>query len=377
MINILDKQRQLQERINLSEEILDFQRNKQDIILELATGVGKAFNFLNICRNNPNERILFVIPQISLEQNFIDDVHKLGFSDLLPKITICCYASLKKFVGQTYDIIGYDEAQSLYSDARMRYVEEIKAKKRILLSATLDENMQSKLSTGFEMNVFSLPYEDAVDRGILPQVKVEIRTTILDDKDVKYPFKFGEKEVMMTAYNYYQQLNKQVKYWSERYNQEPSKPRWMMNKMLRAGADRIRWVGEYKTEFIKKTLSEVGNDRAVVFCASKEQAHLLGGNQTVSSDNAKKENAKIIKAFNDKENQLIFAKDMLIVGMNLSECKYAIVAALGSKTLKGTQQIGRLTRNDNAKMFILIVEDTVDEKFLQSSFGLDIYGNKI
>lgn len=379
---MFDKDKQLEARIKLSGEIMIFQEGKKDVVLELATGVGKNFNFLNICKSLNPQSILFVVPQDMHIDNFKEDVIKLGFGYLLDIIEIACYASLKKFVGRSFDVIGYDEAHSLYSDARMRYVQQITGKKRILLSATLEENVKEKLASAFQMDVFSCPYEEAVKRGILPPMEMEVYSIYLDDVEKKYPHKYkgSTKEVLLTATQYYQMLDNKLKNAVEKYkNREEFKgdPQWLFNRMLRAGGEIQTWLGEYKTDLLKQVMEEEKGKRMIIFTASKAQAHLVGGAKAVSSDNSRTENKKIIEDFNKGLTDEIYARSMLVEGQNLHNTPLGIVVGLGNKELRATQVRGRCLRHPQPRMIILVVAGTRDEKYLENSFKINIYGERL
>lgn len=378
----MDKQKQLEARIKLSEEIMAFQKPHKDCVLELATGVGKSGLCLKIVESLSPQSILFVVPQSTMIPNLIADVKKLGFEALLPIMEVICYASLKKYVGKSFSIICFDECHHLFSDIRMSIVEQIQADKRILLSATIDDKIKAKLKVGFDLNIFSCDYHQAVKRGILPELQMEIHSMYLDDVEKIYPHKFkgDKKEKLLTALEYYKVLNKKVKDAVEKWNDRENfkgNPMWLYNRMLRAGGDRQAWVGAYKTEFIKNTIESLGNERMIVFCASKDQAHLLGGNEAVSSDNTKSVNNKIISDFNAGVSNRIFSKGLLVEGQNLVNTPYAIVGGLGSKELRSRQIIGRILRHDSPKLIILVVAGTVDEKYLEQAFKVNIYGERV
>lgn len=379
---MFDKEKQLQARIKLSQEILKFQEGKKDVLLQLATSTGKSFNFLNIVASLNPESILFVVPQSTMIDNFVLDVKKLGFEWLLPKMQIICYASLKKYIGKSFTVIGLDEAHSLYSDTRMAIIGQINAEKRILLSATIDGTTKAKLDSGFNLHTFECGYEEGVRRGILPELEMEVYSIGLDDTEKKYLHKFKDQKspILLTASQYYKVLDNKVKAASDKWkDREEFKgdPQWLFNRMLRAGGDRQAWLGEYKTEVLRQTIEELGSSRMLIFCASVDQAKRLGGELSVSSENTPSINRKIIHAFNRGETNRIFSKGMLIEGMNMENTPYAIVCGLGSKELKATQQIGRTLRHDSPKMIVLVVAGTVDEKFLENSFKVNIYGERL
>lgn len=365
-------------REKLRERTLSFYEDKKDIILEYCTGSGKTALSLHCIRSKDDGRgkILVTVPETNHIENFKEDVVKHGFGYMLDRMDIICYASLKKYCGGDYKYWIADEIHNCVSRARVDHASKIKAEYSVGLSATLDEDVKEALEEVRDFEIISYTYKEAVNDGLLPPVDTRVIRVRLDDTEKVWEYKFKNGVAKLTALEFYQQISKSVKYWADRYDGGKGEA-WAKNKMLQAGSMRQRFLGEYKTKRAQQILDRMGDKRAIIFCASKDQAHRLGGEDAVSSDNSKKVNREIITSFNNGERNKLFAKGMLVEGMNLVNTPYCLMLALGNKELRAVQATGRILRDDNPCMIIVVVEGTVDEKFLMNSYNMDVLGEKL
>lgn len=361
------KERQQEAREELSEEILFFAVEKKHMLLELPTGVGKTFNALNILKNKKLDKpILVLVPERALIKNFKDDAIKLGFDSLIKGATVICYQSLKKHVDKEFSAVILDEAHRATSNLRIEYLQQIKFDYLIALSATVHDEVEEALKTLVNYEKFSLPLSDAIDRGLVPEPDFRVIEMELDDKLFRNTFLYGKKPVKCTDKDYYQKISNSITYWKDRYDEEGDE--WLKTRMLREGSNRIKFLAEKKTEKIREILSGIPqNAKCIVFCGSVDQAIELGGKKTVSSRNKGKTNSTIIKEYNEGKTNRIFARDMLKEGMNLTDTKYGIIGHLNSKERNFIQMAGRLLRDDEPIVYILVFKGTVDERNFNNS----------
>ncbi len=352
----------------IQEESCRLSKIHSNLILEHATGLGKTRSLLKCIEASTSvKEWLILVPEITLIQNFKDDVTKHGFTHLFQgKIAdVICYQSLYKFKDLEYNL-AFDEGHHI-SELRQEYIESIKSDQRILLSATIPRDVRERLEEFGKWYTYKISLQDGIDQGILPAPEIFVRYVELDDKEKIYSWKYGEKVVPLSAKQYYSALDKSVGYWKERYTREDKlylKKKWFM-----AAIDRKRWMGEYKTKEAQELLDK-SKGRLICFCSSMDQAKRLGGVQSVHSKNTPQQNKAIITNFNNLESERLFSCSMLKEGVNLSSIEEGIIIQLPGNTKEVVQSIGRVLRGLAPKIYILVIKNTKDEDYLDNALKL-------
>lgn len=364
-----EKQQKAREILN--REILDYSLGQRNILLELPTGSGKTGMALSIIKmyGSAGDRGLVLVPEIPLIDNFKEDAKKLGYGGIVEGWDIACYASASKYVGREYDWVILDECHRSKSDLRVAHLQDIYTKRRIALSATIDKEVEEALENIAEFAKFSVSLQEAFDRGLIPEPEIRVCYVDLDNEVKRNEYMFGKKKVLLTDQEYYNTLCKNITYWKERYEHEGKK--YQKLKMLGVGGDRKRFLALCKTQKTLELLEEVKGERTIVFTGSVHQSEIIQDDysKVVSSKHNKKSNQLTIQDFNDGKFDTIIAKDMLKEGMNLKNCRYGIIVQLGNKERDAVQQIGRILRHDDPVVYVILVRDTVDDRFFNSSFG--------
>jgi superfamily II DNA or RNA helicase len=82
-----------------------------NFILQLPTSFGKSKLALQKVKqwSTIDSKILIVIPRLVLKQNWIDEINKWNYGDLLPNVTFTTYVSLPKHCGELWDAVLMDE----------------------------------------------------------------------------------------------------------------------------------------------------------------------------------------------------------------------------------------------------------------------------
>lgn len=363
MVNL----KQQEARQQLSKEIEWWSRGKKAILLEICTSGGKTFNSLTIARaTKSSKRTLILVPEIPLIDNFREDGYKHGFQDIIDNADIICYASLSKYVGNTYGNVICDEVHHFISEKRVSLGEQLKYDRIIGLSATVNEETEQILNDTFHFEKYTLTTSEGIARGILPEPSIIVKEMDLDGHTPRNKAMYGKKEKLLTDREYYKYISDKVTYWKDVY--ESGKMHFQRNKMLQNGNLRQKFLAKCKTEMAKELIKELNNERFICFCGSLEQANELGGSQVVSSEKSKKQNKELINRFNQNIDNQLFAKNMLKEGMNLKDCPYGIIIQLNNQEKDAIQQVGRILRSDSPCLYVLKVRDTVDERFFNSSF---------
>lgn len=379
------------------------QSNK--VILQWCTGLGKskaAINMANYLINkepiNKNSfSILLVVAEITHKSNWKVEFDKWGIET--NNITVECYASLKKYRNNHYDLIIFDEAHHLGSDLRKDILTELHAKNIILLSATLSDQLIEILTEIYgEFVTSKITLKEAIDWKLLPIPKVylipltlnntQYNCTIIEEwgkkeKRIIYKCKFHERwkylkdkkkysniklEISCTQQQKYDYLSDKFNYWKRQYFLTQAEH--VKTKMLQTGLERKRFLGECKTDYVKLLLYKLRNKRYICFCTNIEQAELLGNKNAIHSE--KKDSLEILNNFNLKKINNLFAVGMLQEGQNLVDIEAGIIVQLDGQERAFIQKFGRGMRAEDPIQFIFYYKNTKDMDYLQNVLeGID------
>jgi superfamily II DNA or RNA helicase len=131
---------------------------------------------------------------------------------------------------------------------------------------------------------------------------------------------------------------------------------------LRKSGERLKWLSDQKTSFIKSLLDQLKDQRVLTFCNSILQTEILG-KYCINSSNSKLSSTHLEK-FNEGEVNHITACAMLDEGINLRNCRVGIYGMLNSSERIIKQRLGRLLRHPNPVIIIPYYEGTRDEELV-------------
>jgi superfamily II DNA or RNA helicase len=134
---------------------------------------------------------------------------------------------------------------------------------------------------------------------------------------------------------------------------------------MRTALERKRFIASQKTKKATSLLKELQDKRLICFTGSVAQAKELGGKYAVHSKN--KNNQELIDNFNDYQSDKLFAVGMLREGMNLSSLDCAVIVQLDNQEKSLVQMTGRSLRSLAPKVFIIVLRDTMDMKYLEKA----------
>ena len=364
-------------------------KNNPNVALMAGTGVGKTKIALDIVNKFKCKKILVLIAERAHKKNWEEEIAK--WYPKLKGVEFFCYASMHKLEDK-YDIILYDECHHLGTEKRLSYLQRLHPKFRVFLSATLSPQFLTTLEYLLGIRITRVKYslQDAIDSNILrkPQINLiplELNNKASDDEIIESwgkeklrkklqctyrevwsctspIFKKGnpnvELHIKCTQAQHYEYLTKKMDYYKrnfEMYRSEIMKNRW-----LQYGSRRKRFLGELKTEEVKRLLDYLGSKRFICFCTSINQANELGGENAIHS----KSDNKALEDFNNLKSDKLFAVGMLQEGMNLKNIEVGIIVQLDGQELRFIQKSGRVYRADNPVQYIFYYKNTRDEEYL-------------
>lgn len=370
-----------------------------NIAIQAATGVGKSKIAIDICyevalRSLNSLKVLFVVAERAHFDNW--NAEFIKWNQPFGEVTIICYASLKNYKNTQWDIVVFDEAHHLNSELRLEAFDSIRATYRVFLSATLKDSLLSRLelSCGSITNI-KMGLQDAFSSNILPEPKIKLIPLVLDDTTPSETIveEWGKKEKRFTAEcNYkerwkylrdkkkipngkliihctqkqkYDYISEQFEYYKKRYMF--SRNEILKNKWLQCGNKRKQYLGLLKTPIAKSLLEDIKDKRFICFCTNIQQSEALGGVNAIHSK--KKNSLEIIKKFNNKEINNLFAVGMLQEGMNLNDIQVGVIIQLDGEERAFIQKFGRTLRAESPVQYIIYYKNTRDEEYLKTAIS--------
>lgn len=364
------------------------------IIAQLPTGYGKtqfAIKLTNEICKKENLSILILVAKSVHKQTWTDEINKWG-GITSNNIIIECYESLHKYKDKTLDIIICDEAQHL-SELRRDILKTININYNIIcLSATLPGDVEWFLENTYKTKNIIATLQDAIDVNILPDpmiytiplefdnditecigrntgkglpivyCKYEDRWYYIKRKDI-------ELQIKCTKQQYLDDLNSQIEWYKSKTMQGMD---WARFRWLKLCNDRLKWLAKCKNEYIATLLDKFKNYRTLTFCASIEQANILGKN-CIHSKN--KLSQKVLDDFNNKKIKHITACNILNEGVNLTDCRIGIFANLNASEIMVVQRIGRVLRHKHPIIIMPYFRNTREEELVE--YHLEEYNSEL
>lgn len=358
------------------------------ILLQYPTGYGKSRLAIERIKKDVGvmkRTLLIVVYRDVHKKNWAEELRKWWKDyDKYVKVVFTTYAGMHKAVG-TYDYAIFDECHHL----TLRCLELLKSYfffHITFLSATVSTRLVDSLKRHFmSLYVDKINLRDAIEEDVLPDPTVYlIPMTLKHDfptesiwKNPKAKgrviecswaerWKFIKQKnfkirIYCTQFQYVQDLNSQITYWKNltmRTHSEIARNKW-----LRLCGERLKYLSDIKTNFVREILEHLKDYRTLTFCNSIEHTKQLGEHY-INSKN--KDYQKVLDAFNEGKIKHITACDMLNEGMNLTDCRVGIYANLNSSDTLIKQKTGRLLRHPQPVIIIPYYKGTREQEIVES-----------
>lgn len=374
----------------LLKKTLPLIKNKR-VILNWATGSGKSkmsIDMINSITDNTTLNILLVVQETNHKKNWMDEIEKFPLKN--SNIHMECYQSLHKHANKYYDVIIFDEGHHLNTEKRLSILNTLKAEYIIVLSATIDKELLYNLEFRYGKFVVSkFILSEAINSNVLPTPKIhiielELNNSIKNEeiiesrgnskKEVKIHCDFKDRWIYLnnkskypnlklimkaTQWEKYFYLSNKLEYYKRLYFRTSTEA--IKNKWLRYGSERKLFLGESKTDIIKKIINQNKDKRFICFCSSIKQANKLGSKYAIHSKI--KNPQDLIEDFNNKKINRLFAVGMLQEGQNLTDIEVGIIGQLDGKERGFIQKFGRTLRALKPIQYIIYYKNTQDENY--------------
>lgn len=356
-----------------------------NILCELPTSFGKTKIALDLMQMRfstidyiVNTNILIVVPRLVLIDNWKDEFKKWGYERYLRYVEFVTYVSLPKKAG-SWDMVIFDEVHHLSARCR-EALESFTIRNSVMLSATVGRDMKKELKVLFpDLYVYKVSTKQAIQEEILPDPRVYLIPLTLDNIHpnyeiiknksqkaelvIPYAQKFNYAKVKnrrivikCTQRQYYDDMSAMIAWYKKKMFNEVFK-----NLFLRKSGDRLKWLSEQKSSFVRQLLDQLDGQRTLTFCNGIPQTEELGKYCINSKNKASEEN---LHKFNEGEVDHITACNMLDEGMNLVNCRVGVYAVLNSSERMIKQKLGRLLRHSDPVIIIPYFKGTRDEEIV-------------
>lgn len=269
----------------------------------------------------------------------------------------------------------------------------IHTKYNILLSATIKRTLKPILNKLFpQLYTYNISLTDAIENEILPEPRIVLiplhlettqptelleikpkakqQITISYDRWCKGKFQYYKTnanygvKVKCTQQQKYTEICDYIESCNKKLRNNLVSG---MNKIMveqarkRKGLERLQWLAEIKSDFVKQLLKQLKNYRTLTFCYNIKQADYLCSN----SIHSKNKNAKqVLDNFNSKKIKHISAIDCLTEGANLVDCKILVFAKLDASLIKQAQKQGRGLRHTKPVFLLPYYTNTKEEQIV-------------
>lgn len=346
-------------------------------VMELSTGVGKTkLSLLKMAqwKNQFGGKFLIVIPKLVLIDNWKTEFKKFGYEDLLEDTVFTTYNSLQKHVDESWTAIVYDEIQHL-SDRCKLIQQNMKYKCFLGLSATIKRDIKYWLWANIRgLEWIRMGLKDAIDNEVLPNPKVVLIPLRLDNKTISEVIVKNPKAKKVVEVSYKDKFkcrDKNIQYHihctqQQWYDDIQGMIQWLDQHAprmayLKKCNDRLKWLSEKKTGFVKDLLKRITRHRVIVFCSSIAQSKELGMNSINSKDGIAQD---ILDKFNNKEINKVTCCQILNEGVNVTDCRIGVFANLNASETITIQRSGRILRHKKPLIVIPYYINTRDEQLM-------------
>jgi len=322
----------------------------------LATGSGKSKILIDIVSKEKKPWLLVVPTEKLRDKNWKEEFKKWNKLHIYNTyITRCCYASLSKIDLSQYDGCCLDEGHNISINNVQPFKNHHERLKLLVLTATIPRDDQKKhiLFNMLKCNIiYELSLKKAIEIGIVAPLKIylhELNLNVIRNirvKTKKISFLQSEKGM-------YEYLCKKI--------DEKAFPT-QMDYLLRA---RFIYNSSTKTEYAKKLLAKLPSDkRILIFSQSIKQIE-----EIMTEIYHSKTTDKYYDLFvNEKINRLGVVES-LNEGENIKNLDIGVILQCNSNPKNLFQRIGRIIRkrkNHEAQIHILVLMNTVDEKWINN-----------
>ena len=401
-------------------------KNDYNGIFAMATGTGKTITSLNCVLEEYHKtnkyRVLILVPSIDLVNQWIDEVEKFNFTNILPvsshhswrkeltelkndsswgiESNFIIVSTYKSFENSTFQsaikelskdmILIADEAHNVGSAGTRSFFEKLEIKRRIALSATPKRNYDEEGTTALEHFFNDSPpycYSYSLKQAIYGKDDDEGETPPL----MQYPkIVYLSKNEMSKYAVLTKRLLRYFDSSTGKFKDNPEVQKLLMDRkrIIHKAEDKYRVFGNILDELYANsqlnycfvyvpegsTEGEFENEDERIINRMSQIVHdkypILSINTYIGGDNQKKER---LRAFAEGKINMLFAMKCLDEGVDVPRAEIGIFASSTGNPRQFIQRRGRLLRRHPDKTFAKIYDMIVVPNFESIDYDDDQY----
>lgn len=261
-----------------------------------------------------------------------------------------------------------DEIHSLSSN-QIRLIKKLKPKILFGGSGSISKDTQDLLDKELDLNcVFEYSIENAITDGLISNYEINIVSCNLEDKKKDFLVKTKSTEYFTTEKARYDVLSKMFrKFQFAQYGSKSDKER-AKNAAIKMNFARLRseliYTCNTKRKLAKKLVET--NPRSLMFTTRTQIADEI----CEASHHSKNKKEKNLSKFIEGEISSLGVAQMVQMGITIPDLKVGIFHQMQSNEESAIQKVLRMCNLEDekmAKIFIVMLNNTVDEEWVKSA----------
>ncbi|MDR2233879.1 MAG: hypothetical protein LBE56_12275 [Tannerella sp.] len=356
-------------REEIREKAIKSYQYGKNVVLNLATGMGKTSIAIAILDGSPVRKLILVSETAHINL-WEEEIEKYGRDFCNYKIV--CYASLEKEIWNRYGVVIADECHHLSAKRRKLLAKMKKGNpdmRFIGLSATIMDDKLKEIFPIFSgINIIRNDLATSISEKIIAKPEINVIHLDMTPK---------EREISKNYDAAIERLKLEIDMEPDSIRKEK-----ITDRLKRTGLQRKLFLGESKTEKVRDFLSGMENRRHIVFCSSIEQCNALDDDFNAAMHSKIRKPQQKIRDFNKHERDKLYVVGMLQEGVNLKDTDHGVIIQLPANRQQQLQIVGRLLRSKHPSIHIFCYKDTADETFLNrlkkelKNVNFNIYENE-
>ena len=329
--------------------------------LGISMGVGKTRIAINHLKKNydPFILVLVVVPKNSVKQSWLDEIEKMGATDLLEHIRFSTYLSLKKQDPKIYDIVYLDECHSL----KFSHEDFLSNYKGKILGLTGTPPKRKASEKGMMVQKYCpMRYLFDIDKATDSKILNDYKIIVHDLELSKLP---TLKKKNKAGGFWYTSEKKDYDYVTSRCREAQTQKQIQFARIMR-----MRALMDYtsKESYVKSMISNIST-KCIVFANTQKQADRICKHSYHSQNPKSEENLEL---FSDGRIDKLSCVLQLSEGVTIPKLKAGIIMHAYGNERKTAQRIGRLLRlnpTETAVCHILCYKGTQDERWVDQALN--------
>lgn len=326
-------------------------------ILNLCPRFGKIYTAINILEKLDNPSVLIAYPDKTIKASWEADFKTRGYCDL--DVTYTTHLSIKKHIGEQYDIIIVDEIH-LLSEAQIEACYALFTLNDIVLGLTGTLNKYSKKTLETELNLpvlVTYTIEQAIKEGVIVDYAITVIKVPLDDIEIRT---YGNvRRTELAQFKHQAIIIRAI----ERKGGNTMFPRLARMRIVQKSLAKLN-----KT---KELLEQFKDERILVFCGITDIADSLG----IPSYHSKSSESEIFEDFANGEGNHLAVCKMGNTGITYKPLDKVIINYFDSNAENLAQKINRCmgmeygTPDKKAHIYIISSDQEVELNWLKKALA--------